>query len=267
MSAPPTRAASDHAAARFVRRRLARGVPYGLATTLAFAFVVAAVAGFLGLIGLATSPDDVARFDQTAHDTLFNALGASRQLGLAVTWFGNNATVIGLVVATALALVVTKRYWAAFRVVFASGIGGLVVRGLKLVFARDRPMDQVVEAAGYSFPSGHAFASTVFYGMLIYLAFRLTERTWARTLAVVVGVAVIGAVGLSRIYLNVHYPTDVVGGWLAGSAWLVSSLLLVDVVETRTRSRREAAEETTRPDDADPRPPHAPTRTAGGPRA
>ena len=137
---------------------------------------------------------------------------------------------------------------------FASAVGGLVVRGLKLLFARDRPLDQVIPAEGYSFPSGHAFASTVFYGMMVYLVWRLTERPWARAGAAVGGVTVIAAVGLSRVYLNVHYFSDVVGGWLAGSAWLVACLLLIDVVETRTRSRRETAEEAVRPDDAEPRP-------------
>ena len=267
MSAPPTRTATpagtapangDHPALRFVRRRLARGVPYGLGFTLAFAFVVAALAAFAGVVDAVTEADDLARLDGSAHDVLFNAFGASRQLGLAVTWFGNNATVTAAVVLVALALVLGKRYWAAFRVVFASALGGLVVRGLKELFARDRPLEQVISAAGYSFPSGHAFAATVFYGMMVYLVFRLTDRRWARVLAAVVGPLVIVAVGLSRVYLNVHYLTDVVGGWLAGSAWLVASLLLIDAVETRTRSRREAAEETARPADAEPRP-HGPS--------
>ena len=245
---------SNSALTRFLRRRLARGVPYGLATTLAFAFVVAAVAGFFELIDLATDPDEVTRFDTTAHGVLFESLGASRPLGLAVTWFGNNATVIAFVTLTALALVLTRRYWSAFRVVFASAVGGLVVLGLKSLFARDRPLDQVVQATGYSFPSGHAFAATVFYGMLVYLAFRLTKSQGVRALAVALGVAVIGAVGVSRVYLNVHYPTDVVGGWLAGGAWLVASLLLVDLVEMRFRSRAEVREDAARPSDAEPQP-------------
>ena len=245
---------TEHAVVRFLRRRVSRGVPYGLATTLAFVAVAAALTGFFAVVDAVTEADDLARFDAGAHDILFQSLGASRRLGLAVTWFGNNTTLIAFVVLTALALVLTRRYWAAFRVAFASGVGGLVVRGLKLLFARDRPLDQVVQATGYSFPSGHAFASTVFYGMLIYLAFRLTERPGLRALAVVGGVLMIGAVGLSRVYLNVHYLTDVVGGWLAGSAWLGASLLLVDVVETRYRSRGEAQEDATRPADADPQP-------------
>ena len=249
---PPVQA--QHPAVRFARRRLARGVPYGLGFTLAFAFVVAAVWAFAGVVDAVTEADDLARLDATAHQVLFDTFGASRRLGLAVTWFGNNATVTAGVVLVALALIAGRRYWSAFRVVFASGLGGLVVKGLKALFARDRPLGGVIEAAGYSFPSGHAFASTVFYGMMVVLVFWLTDRLWARVVAAVLGPLVILAVGLSRVYLNVHFLTDVVGGWLAGAAWLVTSLLVVDVVETRTRSRREAREEAARPDDAAPQP-------------
>ena len=239
---------------RFVRRRFARGVPYGLGFTAAFAFVAAALWGFVAVVDAVTDGDDLARLDSRAHDALYQMFGASREFGLAVTWFGNNATLWVLVILTALGLVLARRYWSAFRVVFASGLGGLVVVGLKALFARDRPLEQVVAATGYSLPSGHAFAATVFYGMMVYLAFRLTERAWARALAAVAGLAVIVAVGLSRVYLNVHYLTDVVAGWLSGGAWLVASLLLIDLVETRTRGRREAREDRARPADADPQP-------------
>ena len=241
-------------ATRFVRRRLERGARYGLGFTLAFGLVVAALAAFAALVGAATTEGDLVRLDAAAHDWLFGVFGASRAGGLAVTWFGNNDTLVVAVVLVAGALVAARRRWAALRVVFASGLGGLVVLGLKTLFARDRPLDQVIPATGYSFPSGHAFASTVFYGMMLYLTFRLTRRRAARAVAAVVFPLVILAVGASRVYLNVHYPTDVLGGWLAGGAWLALSLLVVDEVETRTRSRAEVREERREPDDATPRP-------------
>ena len=245
---------------RFLRRRLARGVPYGLGFTAAFAAAAALLWAFVGVVDAVAEGDDLARLDAGAHDALYATFGTSVRLGLAVTWFGNNATLVALVVLTALGLVLTRRYWAAFRVVLASGAGGLVVRGLKELFHRARPTEQVIAATGYSFPSGHAFASTVFYGMLVYLVWRLTDKTWARVLAAVVGPLVAVAVGLSRVYLNVHFLTDVVAGWLAGTAWLVAVLLVVDVVETRFRSRRERGDERARPDDADPQ--RHPARTA-----
>lgn len=251
-----------HPVLRFVRRRLERGVPYGLGFTVAFGAVALAVWGFVGVLDAVTEGDDVARFDAVAHGLIYDALGGSPGLGLAVTWFGNNATLIGFVVVVAAVLVIAKRYWAAFRVVFASGVGGLVITGLKVLFARQRPEAQVIEATGYSFPSGHAFASTVFYGMMVYLVWRLTKNTGARVLAAVVGPLVVILVGLSRVYLNVHFLTDVLAGWLAGGAWLVASLLLIDVVETRYRSRTERVEEQGRPDDADPQP-HGTAAEAG----
>lgn len=241
-----------HPALRFLRRRIERGVPYGLGFTVAFGAVALAVWGFVAILDAVTEGDDIARFDAVAHGLIYDALGANPGVGVAVTWFGNNATLIGLVTLVALALVVAKRYWAAFRVVFASGVGGLVILGLKAIFARQRPEAQVIEATGYSFPSGHAFASTVFYGMMVYLVWRLTDKTWVRVLAAVLGLLMAVIVGLSRVYLNVHFLTDVLAGWLAGGAWLVASLLLVDVVEIRYRSGLEKRQERARPDDADP---------------
>lgn len=245
---------SRHPVVRFLRRRLARGVPYGLGFTLAFAAVVAAVWGFVEIVDAVAEAEDLARLDGAAHALLYDAFGASADLGRAVTWFGNSATIIAFVAVVVVALGLRRRYWAAFRVLFASGIGALVITGLKLFFSRERPLEQVIPATGYSFPSGHAFASTVFYGMMIYLTWRLTERGWLRALALVVFTALFVVVGLSRVYLNVHYLSDVMAGWLGGGAWLVASLLLVDVVETRYRSALERREERARPDDADPQP-------------
>lgn len=239
----------------FLRRRLNRGVPYGLGLTVAFGIVVVSVTAFALMASAFATGAELVALDRATHQLLYETFGASRDLGLAVTWFGNNATIIGFVVTTALVLLLRRQFWAAFRVVFASGIGGIVVLSLKSLFARVRPMEQIVEATGYSFPSGHTFASTVFYGMLIALAWRLSTRRWVRAIVTTVGLVLIVAVGASRVYLNVHYPTDVIAGWLAGSAWLFASLILVDVVETQTRSRREALEERRRPDDATPQVP------------
>ncbi len=236
----------------FLRRRLARGVPYGLGLTVAFVGIAAALFAFVELADAALTDDDFRSIDAVAHRVLFDTFGSSAKWGLAVTWFGNHNTLVGLVITSALVLGLRRQFWAAFRVVFASGVGGLVVLGLKSLFSRARPLEQVIAATGYSFPSGHAFGATVFYGMMIALAWRLSDRRWMRAVVTILGLVIIVAVGLSRVYLNVHYPTDVVGGWLAGSAWLISSLILVDIVERRTRSRSEAEEESKRPPDATP---------------
>lgn len=226
----------------FLRRRVERGAPVGLGVTLALVATVLALWAFLGVVDSVTEQDDLFRFDAGAHAAVYAFVGPSREgLVWAVTWLGNNATLIAFVALTAAALLAARRRDLAFRVVLASGVGGLVELGLKSLFHRARPLEQVVSAQGFSLPSGHAFASTVFYGMLVYLVWRLTDRAWARALSAAMGLVVVGAVGLSRVYLNVHFLTDVVAGWAAGTAWLVAVLVVVHVAEYRWTARRRRA--------------------------
>lgn len=197
---------------------------------LAISGLVAGVATFLGL---ASSMETQESIDAGAHDALYGWIGAREDLIAGVTFFGNNATIVTLVVLVSLGLVLRKRIGLALRVVFASGVGGILVVTLKQIFQRARPLDQIIAADGFSFPSGHAFAATVFYGMMVVLVWRLTDWRWARALAVALGPAIILAVGLSRVYLNVHYLSDVLAGWAIGLAWLLASLLLSDSIERR----------------------------------
>ena len=226
---------------RFVRHRLERGGPYGLGLTLAVLATTGALWLFAAVVDSVLEQNDLFRFDASAHAALYRFVGPQHEaFGRAVTWLGNNATLICLVVLVAAALLYVRQWTLALRVVLGSGLGGLVVLGLKTLFHRARPVDRIVHATGYSLPSGHAFASTVFYGMMVYLVWRLVRPAWARWLATAVGACVIAAVGLSRVYLNVHFLTDVVAGWAAGLAWLISVLVVVHVMESRRASRRSA---------------------------
>lgn len=115
--------------------------------------------------------------------------------------------------------------------------GGLLEVTLKLVFQRQRPEAFFgVSPVTYSFPSGHAVGAFCFYATLAALiAHRVRER-WVRV-ALGVGAAVmIAGVGFSRIYLGVHYPTDVIAGYAAGTVW-VSALVTADSFRVRRRNR------------------------------
>ena len=206
----------------------------GPSNRVAVIFLFALVGLFLALFGFVESADGLRRIDEVGHDLLYGLIGPHEALMTAVTFFGNNATITTLVVVVALGLLLAKRLGLAVRVLVASGGGGLVVVSLKHLIQRARPLDTVIPADGFSFPSGHAFASTVFYGMMIYLVWRLTDRPWARALATGLGAGVILAVGLSRVYLNVHYLSDVAAGWAIGLAWLIASVLLVGAVERKS---------------------------------
>src|ERR1051326_3170744 len=95
--------------------------------------------------------------------------------------------------------------------------------GLKLLFERHRPEAYfgLVEPLGYSFPSGHSMASCCFYGGLALIAAGRARSRGMRWGIYSGAAMVIGGIGLSRVYLGVHYPTDVLGGYTAALAWLV----------------------------------------------
>ncbi|QGG94283.1 phosphatase PAP2 family protein [Actinomarinicola tropica] len=134
--------------------------------------------------------------------------------------------------AAAVALVAARRRGPASALV-ASSLGAmLVTEVLKEVVGRERPMadGRLVEAAGHAFPSGHSSQAVACYGGLA-LAVVLTTRSSRRRAAAVAAVAVVAlAVGTSRVYLGVHWPADVLSGWIVGLTWLAlvasGSLLL-----------------------------------------
>ncbi len=99
---------------------------------------------------------------------------------------------------------------------------------LKLVLHRRRPEGTVVKTLGirsYSFPSGHAFGSFIFYGLIAYLSVQYLDAPLSIIVAVLLA-AVIFLIGLSRVYLDVHYPSDVIAGWITGSISLLIVMLL-----------------------------------------
>jgi undecaprenyl-diphosphatase len=96
---------------------------------------------------------------------------------------------------------------------------------LKNLFGRARPdIPLLREAQGLSFPSGHALMSVTFYGLLIYIIWQTVKRPWLRITLVTLLLMLILIIGFSRIYLRVHYASDVLAGFATGFLWLVISL-------------------------------------------
>jgi undecaprenyl-diphosphatase len=152
-----------------------------------------------------------------------------------ITGLGGHA-ILGLVTLAAVAyLLLTRKRGAALLVVAAVGGGMLLSSLLKLGFERPRP-DLVPHGARVytaSFPSGHAMLSAVVYLTLGALLSRLHEGRWAKVYFVGVAVLLTLLVGASRVYLGVHYPTDVVAGWAAGVAWAVVCWLFARRLQRR----------------------------------
>jgi undecaprenyl-diphosphatase len=142
--------------------------------------------------------------------------------------------VVGLVLAARREWILLGGWLAAF-----AG-GGLLDGVLKLVIRRPRPpyADAFLQHFSWSFPSGHAMGSLIGYGMLAYVLMLLWIHRRSAQIAVALGAALlIVAIGLSRLYLGVHYFSDVVGGYAAGVLWLSAC---ISGVEVARRWRRTA---------------------------
>jgi membrane-associated phospholipid phosphatase len=121
--------------------------------------------------------------------------------------------------------------------------GGMLLNvWLKLIFQRARPHfdDPLLSLTSYSFPSGHTMAATVFYGVLcVIILSRVTDWRW-RLLTIFAALFMIALVGFSRIYLGVHYLSDVIGAMVEGAAWLTICLTAFETLRQRRRLRQNS---------------------------
>ncbi len=100
---------------------------------------------------------------------------------------------------------------------------------LKFIFRRERPTGyRLIEMSGYSFPSGHAMASLAFYGLLIYITKRLVKNKYLKILLITINIAIIILIGVSRIYLGVHYLSDVLTGYSISIIYLLITTKLLN---------------------------------------
>lgn len=132
---------------------------------------------------------------------------------------------------------------AALIAVATAGGQGLNL-GLKNAFERQRPDTalHLVEVSSTSFPSGHSMASSIFYLTMGVLLARTATRRREKTYFVAAAILVTFLIGFSRVYLGVHYPTDVLAGWSAGTAWALLCWFVADWLGRRGKLRAETGE-------------------------
>lgn len=149
---------------------------------------------------------------------------------------------MGVIVAAYLAFTGHWR-WGAY-LLLTAGIGGLLNLWLKATFARARPelAEALRGAHGYSFPSGHAMGSTIFFGALSYIAFRYFKSWHSRAVAVAFTTSMIVAIATSRIYLGVHWISDIAGGISAGVVWLATTTVAYETFRRIRLVRRLRAQ-------------------------
>jgi membrane-associated phospholipid phosphatase len=146
-----------------------------------------------------------------------------------VTQLGGAEVLLAVTLVASLALVLRRRVAHAALMVAALAGGEALNWALKAAFERPRPefAEPLATAAGFSFPSGHAMVSLTVYGALAFVIARGVESWRIRLLVLVSAVALVLAIGFSRVYLGVHYPSDVLAGYSAGLVWLMLCALVL----------------------------------------
>jgi membrane-associated phospholipid phosphatase len=159
-----------------------------------------------------------------------------------VSFLGNHNFLIPANFILIAFFILDKKKWAAIRVavVALSSLGLMTL--LKNLFQRHRPAAPLVEGiTNFSFPSGHAFMSVAFYGLLCCWIWFSVHDKWQKSMSIIFLLLLILAISFSRTYLRVHYTTDVIAGFGIGTAWLILSLRVTDKIISRSASRKAAA--------------------------
>lgn len=154
----------------------------------------------------------------------------------ALAFMGSPPTIVGMAVLGIIVGLLWRKVRGAAWTLPIGVIGaGIIIQGVKLEFHRPRPtlFTPLLHESGYSFPSGHSLIAVVVYGLLGYFTLHLFHKRTARIAVIACTILLIVLIGVSRPYVQVHYPTDVLAGWMAGTPWLLTCLGLHEVLSRR----------------------------------
>jgi undecaprenyl-diphosphatase len=208
---------------------------------------------FVALAG-EVSEGDTQAFDIKILQALRSPTDPSKPIG--PSWIENTlldltalggTSVLGLVVVSVAGfLALQERYRTAVVVVMTAVSGEVLNAVMKQAFNRPRPsvVPHLRDVYTTSFPSGHAMESAIVYLTLGAILMRVAERRLTKLYCLGIGVLLTALTGISRVYLGVHYPTDVVGGWIVGFAWASVCWLAAQRFEATTQIEAEKTKAT-----------------------
>jgi undecaprenyl-diphosphatase len=211
------------------------------------AIAVSLAVAVLALFLFAWLGDEVLRghtqhFDQAVRSWIHQFASADMTRAMtAISLLGYNILIVEMLIAFAVFAWLRWRRAAVWLAI--AMIGALALdTALKYAYHRARPVAFFgVAPHSYSFPSGHALCSFCFYGVLAgLLSARVKALSW-RLLIWITAVILVAAIGISRIYLGVHYPSDVIAGYLAATVWTATVIVLDHLRKVRKSSKQAAA--------------------------
>ena len=163
---------------------------------------------------------DIVKCDIIGYSIIKSFINSSNtQVMKVITWFGSATCLILL---TIILFIVLKNKITGFLIAINLVIVTILNQLLKFVLQRPRPDDyRLIDESGYSFPSGHSMISMAFYGYLIYLIYKSKFNKYVKIILITIFVFLILFIGISRIYLGVHYTSDVIAGILLSNSYLI----------------------------------------------
>ncbi len=166
-------------------------------------------------------------FDQAVIGQIYHHNDFSLTIFRFLTSFGNTNTITILTIISVIILSAMKYYYAAFFVAMNEIIISLTNHLIKINVQRPRPAHHhYVYAGGFSFPSGHSSGSFALYISLLIVIFIIAKKLSTKVTFSIVAIGLVALIGYSRIFLGVHYPSDVVGGYLLAATILTFTTLL-----------------------------------------
>ena len=206
------------------------------------AAVVLLAVGFTDLLDDVLDGGGLTQFDEpVVHWIADHREGWLTTVLMVITRLGNTGAQTIVIAAVAVISAVVARSWLPV-VVAVTGGGGIaaVIWAAKRLVGRQRPAlaDALISPGGFSFPSGHATGAAAVGILCAWMSTRWVVRRWGAQVGVwSVTAALIVLIGFSRVYLAVHFPTDVLAGWFLGAAWAGLVILLAEWWSTTTRRR------------------------------
>lgn len=199
----------------------------GLIVAAAGTFVFSELAGQVMAGGTQAFDEATLRWIERYHTPVLT------EAMLEITALGTGVVVITIVGISGLFLTLTRHKYSALLLLVAT-VGGILLNTvLKLRFDRPRPhvFTWGTEVATSSFPSGHAMSAAIVYSTVAYLAARLQKRRWTRWATLFLAAVIIALISISRMYLGVHYPSDILAGTIVGLSWAAFCMATLEAIQ------------------------------------
>ncbi|HSM63619.1 MAG TPA: phosphatase PAP2 family protein [Gillisia sp.] len=216
-------------------------LPYIITIILALIIVVVGINIFVELTNTLNG-DLVTKYD--AGITQYVISYRSPQLNNILQFVTNLGDLYGYIVITTICSLFFffkfKNWRYVVQLIFVIIISGLSNLALKEAINRARPTaEHLVSVQTLSYPSGHAMSATAFYGFLIYLCYFLNINKWLKVSLIFLFSFLIVGIGISRIYLGVHFPSDIAGGMIAGTIWVMFCVLIFNIIDLFRREETD----------------------------